>query len=86
MLRKICGPKSNEETGEWRRLHNEELCDLYCLTNTIRIMNIEKEMDGTCGTQWEEKRCTNGFGGKISRKELLGRPKRRWEDNIKMSL
>jgi len=74
VLRKICGPKYDEETGEWRRLHNEELCDLYCLTNIIRITNIRKnEMGGACGKQWEKKRCINGFGGEISGKELLRR-------------
>jgi hypothetical protein len=36
LLRKIFRPKSDEETGEWRRLHNEELCDLYSLKNIIR--------------------------------------------------
>jgi len=37
VLRKICGPKSDEETGKWRILHNEELCDLYCLTKFIGL-------------------------------------------------
>jgi hypothetical protein len=74
VLRMICGPKGDEETGEWRRLHNEELCDLYCLTNIIRNMNIKKnKKDGACGTQWEQERCINGFGVERSGKELLGR-------------
>ena len=45
VLRKIFGPKSDEETGEWRRLHNEVLCDLYSLTRIILMKKI-KRMDG----------------------------------------
>jgi hypothetical protein len=57
-----------------KRLRNEEVCDLHCLTNVIRIINIKKnEVDGACGTQWEEERCINGFGGERSGKVLLGR-------------
>jgi hypothetical protein len=38
-------------------------------------MNIKKNMmDGACGTQWEQEKCINGFGGERSGKELLGRP------------
>jgi len=39
VLRRVFGPKRDEVTGEWRQLHNEELNDLYCSPNTIRVIN-----------------------------------------------
>jgi hypothetical protein len=42
MLRRIFGPKRDEVTGEWRRLHNEELNDVYCSPNIIRGNQIKK--------------------------------------------
>jgi len=75
VLRKLFGPKRDEETEEWRQIQNEELYDLYFLTNIARTMGIKKnEMDGACSTQWEQERCVNGFGGGRSGEELLGRP------------
>jgi hypothetical protein len=52
MLRKIFGPKKDESTGELRRLHNEELCDLYS-SPTIK----KNEMDGACSTCGRHERC-----------------------------
>jgi hypothetical protein len=50
LLRRIFGPRKNEVTGEWRRLHNEELNDLYCSPNIVRVIKIEKnEMGWACG-------------------------------------
>jgi hypothetical protein len=40
VLGRIFGPKRDEVTGEWRKLHNEELCDLYSLPSIIRIMKM----------------------------------------------
>jgi len=49
MLRRIFGPRSDEVTGEWRRLHNEELNDLYSSPNIVRVIKIEKnEMGWAC--------------------------------------
>ena len=42
MLRRIFGPKRNEVTGEWRKLHNEELNDLYCSPNIVRMINSRR--------------------------------------------
>jgi hypothetical protein len=42
MLSRIVGPKRDEVTGEWRRLHNEELYDLYCSSNVIRVINSRR--------------------------------------------
>ena len=56
-LRRIFGPKREEVTGEWRKLHNEELRDLYC-SPTRRI-----EMGGACTSDGEGESCVQGFGG-----------------------
>jgi len=64
VLRRVFGPKRDEVTGEWRKLHNEELSNLYSSTNIIRV--IEKnEMDGACSAYGEEERRIKGFGGEI---------------------
>jgi len=42
LLKRISGPKSDEITGEWRKLHNEELCDLYCSPSNIRVMKLRR--------------------------------------------
>ena len=52
VLREIFRPESNEITGEWRRLHNEEICDLYCSPN---VQIKKNEMDGTCSTYGGEE-------------------------------
>jgi hypothetical protein len=49
LLRKVCGPMKDEVTGEWRRLHNRELYDLYPSSNIIRVPK-KNEMGGPCGT------------------------------------
>ena len=64
VLRRIIGPKWDEITGEWRKLHNEELNDLYCLPNIVRVKKIEiNEIGGTCSTYGGEEKCIKGFGG-----------------------
>jgi len=42
VLRRIFGPKRDEVTGEWRKLHNEELNDLYCSTNIVRVIKLRR--------------------------------------------
>ena len=42
VLRKVFGPKKNEVTGEWRKLHNEEFSDLYCLPNIVRVIKSRR--------------------------------------------
>ena len=55
VLRRIFGPKRGEVTGEWRKLHNEELNDLYCSPNIIGGDQIDKnEMGGVCSTYGRE--------------------------------
>ena len=87
VLRKIFGPKRDEVTGEWRELHNEELNDLYSLPNIIR-------MSKSRGIRWvghvartrERKGAYRVLVGKPKEKRPLGRPRHRWEYNIKMDL
>jgi hypothetical protein len=87
VLRKVFGPKRDEVTGEWRKLRNEELHILYSSPNIIRHIRIkENNVGGTCGTHGREEECVQGFDGKAKGKRPLGRPRRRWEDGIRMDL
>ena len=64
VLRRIFGPKRDGETGEWRKLHNEELNDLYSSPNIVQGGKMEKNgMGGACGTYGGRERCAQGFGG-----------------------
>jgi hypothetical protein len=64
VLRRIFGPKGDEATGEWRRLHNEELNDVYSSLNIIHGNQTEKnEMGGACSTYGGKERCIEDFGG-----------------------
>jgi hypothetical protein len=68
VLRRIFGTKRNEVTGEWRKLHNEELHILYSSPNIIRQIK-ENEVGGTCSTHRRGEDCAQGFDGKVKRKE-----------------
>ena len=64
VLRRIFGPKRDGVTGEWRKLHNEELNDLYSSPNIVRVIKSKKNvMGGACGTYGGSERCAQGFGG-----------------------
>ena len=77
VLRSIFGPKKDEVTGEWRKLHNEELFYLYSSSNIIWVMK-SNEMGGKCSTHRGDERCIQGFVGKPEKKRPLGRYKLRW--------
>jgi len=85
VLRKIFGPKRDEVTGEeWRKLHNEELNDLCSLLSIVRVVKSRRmRWAGHVARMGEDRGVHRVLVGKP---EPLGRPRRRWEDNIKMDL
>jgi ribosomal protein L37E len=87
VLRNIFGPKRDEVTGEWRKLHNEELRDLYSSPSTIRIIKSKRiRWAGHVARMGEKRNAYRLLVGKPEGKKPLGRPRRRWVDNIRMDL
>jgi len=87
MLRKVFGPKRDEVTGEWRKLHNEELNDLYSLPNIVRVVKSRRmRWAGHVARMGEDRIVQRVLVGKPEAKRPLGRTRRRWENNIKMDL
>jgi hypothetical protein len=84
VLRRIFGPKRDVD-GSWRKLHNDELHNLYSPPNIVRMIK-EVEMGRICGTYGEGRGVYRVLIGKPEGKRPLGRPKHRWEDNIKLDL
>jgi hypothetical protein len=74
VLRRIFGPKRDEVTGEWRKLHNEELHNLYSSPDIIRQVKAN-EVGGACGTYGRGEKSVQGFGGKTRRKKTTGKTK-----------
>jgi hypothetical protein len=81
------GPKRNEVTEEWRKLHNEELNDLYSLPNTVLVVKSRRmRWVGHVARMGEDRGVYRVLVGKPEGKRPLGRQTRRWEDYIKMDL
>ena len=85
-MRRIFGPRSGEVTGEWRRLHNEELNDLYCSPNNVRVIKSKRRCAGHVARMGEERGVYRFLVGNPERRRPLGRSRRRWVDNIRMVL
>ena len=84
---RVFGPKRDEVTGEWRKLHNDELMDLYSLPNIVRVVKSRRmRWTGHVARMGEGKGMHKVLVGKPEGKRPLGRLRRRWEDNIKMDL
>jgi hypothetical protein len=87
VLRRIFGPKMDEVTGKWRKLHNEELNDLYCSPNIVRGIKFRRMLwAGHVARMGERRGAYRVLVGKPEGKRPLGRPRRRCKDNIKMDL
>ena len=81
----IFEPRRDEVTGEWRNLHNKELYDLYCSPNIVRVMKSRRMRWAGHVARMGERGVHTGFWwGKPAGKSPLGRPRRRWENNIEM--
>jgi hypothetical protein len=87
VLRRIFGLKRNEVTGEWRKLYNEERNNLYSSPNIVReIKSRRMRWAGHVARVGEGRGVYRILAGKPGGKRPLGRPRLRWEDNIKMDL
>jgi hypothetical protein len=87
VLRRIFGPKRDGVTGGWRKLHNEELHNLYSSPSIIRIINSRRmRWAGQVARMGEKGNVYRLLVGKPEGRRPLGRPRRRWKNNIKMDL
>ena len=87
VLRRIFGPRRDEVTGEWRRLHNEELSDLYSSSNIVRVIKSRRmRWAGHVALMGKERGVYRFLLRKPEGRRPLGRPRRRWVDNIRTDL
>jgi hypothetical protein len=83
VLRRIFGPKRDDVAGDWRKLHNEELHNLYSSPNIIRMTKSRRmRWAGHVARMGETRNAYRNLVGKPKGNTPLGRPRRRWVDNI----
>jgi len=82
-IRRIFGPRRDEVTGEWRRLHNEALNDLYSSPNIVQVIKSRRmRWAGHVARMGEERGMYRVLVGEPEGRRPLGRRRRRWADNI----
>jgi hypothetical protein len=87
VLRRIFGPKKDEVTEDRRRLHNEELNGLYSSLNIVRVNKSRRTRRAGHVARMRERRCVYRIlVGRPEGRRPLGKPTRKWGDNIKMDL
>jgi hypothetical protein len=87
VLRRIFGPKRDEVTGGWRKLHDEELHGLYSSPSIARVIKSRRmRWAGHVASMGEARGAYNILVGRPEGRRALGRPRRRWEHNIKTDL
>jgi hypothetical protein len=87
VLRRVFGPKRDKVTGEWSKVHNEELNGLYSLPNNVRVIKSRRiRWTGHVARMGEGRVVYRVLVGKPEGKRSLGRPRLRWGDNVRMDL
>jgi hypothetical protein len=87
VLRRIFGPKRDEVTGGWRKLHNEELYGLYSSPSIVRVIKARRmRWAGHVACMGEVRGAHNILVGRPEGRRPLGRTRHRWEDNILIDL
>jgi hypothetical protein len=87
VLRRIFGPKRDEVTGGWRKLHNEDLHNLYSSPSIIRMIKSRRmRREGHVARTGERKNAHGILVGKSEGKRPVGKQRCRWVDNIKLDL